>query len=82
MMKATYQRTADRLVDACLFDVYPHSPACVIDFDLTEENFAAYQKAVREGKVTADQLHKAVGNGPELSKLIGVKIVTMFDLLG
>lgn len=41
----------------------------------------AYRKAVVEYGVTADDLHKIVGNGAALSELIGVTIVTNWDFI-
>ena len=75
-----YHRTADRLVEACILDLYPDAGPVWMDFGIDERTFPAYQKAVKNGKVTADQLHKAVCDGPKLSALIGVKVTTMFDM--
>jgi hypothetical protein len=77
-------------VEACFLDTFPRSAACA-DFgldrvapEITKDNciqrFAAYKQAVRSG-ITADQLHQAVGDGPALTKLIGFKIWTVWDVL-
>ena len=46
-----------------------------------EKRWIAYQKVINEGTVTKAQLSKAVGNGPELSKLIGETVWTVYDIL-
>jgi hypothetical protein len=46
-----------------------------------EKRWVAYQKAIKEGTVTKAQLFHALGNGPELSKLIGETVWTVYDIL-
>jgi hypothetical protein len=76
----SYHRTADRLFDACLLDIYPEGSAVYVDFSLDERTYPHYQRAIKTGKVTADQLHKAAGDGKKLTALIGCQVKTMFDM--
>lgn len=73
-------RTADSLVDALLLDIWPHAGA-ITDYGLNQQNYKAYQQAVRHGKINANQLHAIVGDGPRLSKVIGVPITTLWDAI-
>ena len=78
-------RTADSLFDALILDIFPTSGACV-DFGLDSGNvdakYAALQRVVRSGQVTADQLHEAAGDGKAITKLVdqGVKYDTAYDM--
>ena len=76
-----FHRTADRLVEALLLDIWPEGGAVYMDFGLNEENYAAYQKAVkaRRNEVTADKLHAACGSSSKLSALIGHPVHLMLD---
>ena len=74
-----YTRTADRLVDALLLDIWPNTAGVQVDFGLNEDNYAAYQRAVKRNGVTADQLHAACGSGKKLSALIGQPVQLMID---
>lgn len=57
------------------------TPAVMVDFGINaKSDFDAYRKAVANG-VTLEQLNEALGNGPALTKLIGVPIVTAWDFL-
>lgn len=60
-------RTADRLVEALMLDVYPESRAALLDYGLAgheaPRRYAALQYAVRRNGVTADQLHTALRQG-------------------
>lgn len=78
-------RTADRLYDAVMNDNYEElSLAAIVDFgiDRNRDLFYAYQKAVRENGVTADQLFDAMrspNSGKALTELIGVPVSTGWD---
>jgi len=74
-----YTRTADRLVDALVLDLWPEGPAVYVDYGLSEANYSAYQKAVKLNGVTANQLHAACGSGKKLSALIGQPIKLAID---
>lgn len=57
-------RTADTLFSALMFDIWPNSPAVLIDFGLNGKNaserYSALQYAVKYNNISADDLHKAV----------------------
>ena len=74
-----YHRTADRLVDALVLDMWPEGAAVYVDYGIDESNYAAYQRAVKVGGVTANQLHAACGSGKKLSALIGHPVKLMVD---
>ena len=75
-------RTADGLFDAVMLDM-PLSAGQCDDFGVKDTaTYAAYQRAVRGGEVTADQLHEAATSGTpgkDLSALIGVEITTIWE---
>ena len=78
--------TADRLFEALILDIWP-SAGAIVDFGLDNRHtqqslYEAYQRKVRSGEITREQLRKAVGDGPALSRLIGLKVVTAYDALG
>lgn len=57
------------------------TPAVMVDFGINaESDLQAYRKAVANG-VTLEQLDAALGDGPALTKLIGVPITTVWDFL-
>lgn len=70
-------RTADSLFHCLMMDTWPSTAACV-DFGLDDcpepeliRRYTALQAAVREGGVTADQLHNALRqSGPGITELI------------
>jgi len=76
---STY-RTADILFEALMFDTQP-SPGAIADFgiDKNPDLYAVYQKLARSGKLTVEQLHTAVADGPKLTRLIGVPVSTVWD---
>lgn len=76
-----FTRTADRLVEALVLDMWPQGPAVYVDYGLDEGNYRAFQIAVKLKGVTADQLHAACGSSKKLSALIGhpVKLSIDFD---
>jgi hypothetical protein len=89
MEDAMIKQTAQILYEACALDVMPNSSAALVDFGLDgwggtnpDKIYAAYNKAVRSGGVTLEQLNEALGDGPKLSKLIGVTVKTVWDELG
>ncbi len=58
------------------------SPAVMVDFGINaESDLDAYRNAILKGGVTLEQLDAALGNGPALTKLIGVPIATAWDFL-
>jgi len=74
--------TAETLCKACLFDNQTLlSIGAKVDYGLdTNPNlFGVYQEKIRTGKVSLKELIKHAGNGPELSKLLGQKVVTVWD---
>jgi len=76
-------RTADSLFEALMMDT-PVSLGAGADFgiDRNPKLYAVYQRLVREGKVTADQLDEAARSdkpGPVLTKLIGTLVMTTWD---
>jgi len=81
-------RTADSLCKAVTMDM-PVTPGARVDFGINNEAiYAAYQRAIRTGKVTADQLHNAILSeipGQELTHLLreageSMEISTPYDL--
>lgn len=74
-----YHRTADRLVDALVLDMWPEGAAVYVDYGLNEENYAAFQRAVKHNGVTANMLHAACGSGKKLSALIGQPVKLSID---
>jgi len=67
-------RTADTLVNALMFDMFPSPGACVdygLDNGDVDRRFRALRSAIMNG-VTADMLHAASvnGGGPALTTLI------------
>jgi len=89
--------TAQGLVEACFATLHTSNPevslGIAVDFGLdpgapkskdgVDARFLAYCEAILTGKLDAQQLHNAVGNGPELSKLLDnkVEIWTVWDCL-
>lgn len=61
----------ERVFKAMMMDVWPDSPAALVDFGLdTDAHYAALSRRVRSGAITAEQLDAACGNGPALTKLV------------
>lgn len=51
--------------------VWPEGPAAVTDFGIdSQEHFEALCIPVRKGEISADDLDRALGNGPLLTKLV------------
>lgn len=70
------------LINAIVLDLWP-SNATIVDFGIaSQEIYEAYHKKIRSGEVTAEQLDAALGNGPELTKLMGIHITTPWDDMG
>ncbi len=58
------------LINAACLDLWP-SPATCIDFGLdTSSHFGALQYEIKRERVTSAELDAALGNGPELTKLV------------
>jgi hypothetical protein len=76
-----FTRTADRLVEGLILDMWPQGPAVYVDYGLNEENYRAFQIAVKLEGVTANQLHAACGSSAKLSALIKhpIKLLIDFD---
>ena len=74
-------RTADSLVFAAMTDTWP-SMAAVVDFGVTQTTYPAYQKAIRRGLVSNDQLHQHAGDDAWLSQTIGVEVKTLWSQIG
>ena len=74
--------TAETLYKACMLDS-KLSMGAIVDFglDINPGLFGVYQEKIREG-LSLEELIRASGDGPELSKLIGQKVVTTWDSLG
>lgn len=66
--------TADRLIEACMLDVFPQSMATIVDYGLDGDNaqelYVCYKHAIRNGHVTAWQLHQNCNHGSALTKLL------------
>lgn len=82
------KQTAQILFEACALDVMPGGSAVLVDFGLDgwggtnpHKIYEAYNKAIRSGSITIEQLNTALGDGPKLSKLIGVTVKTVWDEL-
>ena len=67
------------LVNSIVLDLWP-STATIVDFGITSQAiYEAYHTKIRNGSVTPEQLDAALGNGPELTKLMGISITTPWD---
>jgi hypothetical protein len=63
-------RTADSLVEAVMLDMFPSHPA-ITDFGIkSQEHYEALYQPIREGVITADQLHSLAGAGEEITNLV------------
>lgn len=88
-------RTADALVEAIMLDVFP-GPGATVDFGLdsgdVQQRYESYYYPVREGEITANQLHEAATQqnraGAALTELVRsapsnphkqVTITTVYD---
>jgi hypothetical protein len=84
---------AKRLIDAVMFDLYPSMSVCC-DYGIeTNAIYTSFQRAVRSGQVVEEDLLKALGNGPALTKLLNacecnqgvdrqVTVTTPYDEMG
>lgn len=76
-------QNTNTLVTAICLDVWPNSTATIVDFGITSQAiYEAYHKKIRSGEVTPEQLDAALGNGPELTKLMEIHITTLWDDTG
>lgn len=75
-------RVADGFVTALLYDDTP-TMAASVDFGLDKNPrlYKVYQRKVRSGDISADDLHRAVGNGKKLTDLLGVEVITFWDVV-
>jgi hypothetical protein len=68
--RAEVREMTTNLVLALEVDIWPSLATCV-DFGIkSEDHLGALQYAVREDGVSAEQLDAALGNGPEIQKLL------------
>ncbi len=59
-----------QLFDSLLLDVWPEGPAAVTDFGIeSKAHYQALYYAVRQGEISLEDLDKALGNGPLLTRL-------------
>lgn len=76
-------RTADRLVECAMMDIMPEVPTRS-DFGIKDAQvFDAYQREIRAGRITADQLFQALFDecpGETLSAMIGMPVTSVYDL--
>lgn len=79
------QTTAHDLYNSINNDTWPRA-AAKADYGLDgcngtnpQQIYTAYQKAIRTGKATLEQLQAALGDGPALTQLIGTTIHTVWD---
>ena len=67
------------LIECVLLDVWPNI-AAIVDFGIiNQEIYNAYHHKIRHEEVTAEQLDEALGSGPKLTELMGIKIETAYD---
>ena len=75
-------QNTNTLIQAIAMDLWPGT-ATEVDFGIDNQTiYEAYHTKIRNGSVTPEQLDAALGNGPELTKLMGIKIVTVYDDMG
>jgi len=59
------------LHDALVADVWPDSPAVIVDFGLeSQEHYEALYYPVRAGEISLEALDQALGSGPKLTALV------------
>ncbi len=78
-----------RVFDSLMLDVWPDSPAAIVDFGIaSESHLGALQHAVRTGAVTVERLDALLGDGPGLTEAVnaaagnphlGIVFVTPYD---
>ena len=76
-----------QLWDCAMLDIWP-GIGCCVDFgiDNSSEKLGAYQRAIKHGFVTIEELDAALGDGPALTKILqraGYKgeITTPYDFM-
>jgi hypothetical protein len=70
-------RTSDSLFDDLMLDLSP-TAAAMCDFGIDSQDILeAYQRKIRSGEVTREQLQDAVCDGKKLTALIGIQITTL-----
>jgi hypothetical protein len=58
------------LFEALSKNVWPEGPAALTDFGIdTREHFEALSGPVQNGEITLEELDRALGNGPLITKL-------------
>ena len=73
-------RSADSMISSLMIDRWPSNVA-VADFGVSEQNIGAYQRAIRNGSLTADALHGHVYDSKWLTEAIGAPVNTKLDFL-
>ncbi|MCO5246835.1 MAG: hypothetical protein M9927_23945 [Anaerolineae bacterium] len=73
-------RSADSMISSLMIDRWPSNVA-VADFGVSEQNIGAYQRAIRNGSLTADALHEHVYDSKWLTEAIGAPVNTGLDFL-
>lgn len=91
--------TADCFIQNLKMDQYPTISSVLLDFGLNNPSnfdeyetnqfifYRVYQHGLKSGVITEDEIRKAVGNGPELTKLVqridpSIVIKTDYDEFG
>ena len=76
VMPMTFEsNVAEGFYNNLMLDLWPSTPAQMVDFgfnhaDDQQRLYVAFQHGVRSGKVSAEELDKAVGKGKELTALV------------
>lgn len=61
----------ESVFSALMLDLMPEGPAAITDFGIeTPDHFSALSLAVRQGEISLEDLDRALGNGPLLTKLV------------
>lgn len=73
-------KVTEDFYNSIMFDKWPRM-AAIVDFGLTKQNYAAYQRGIRSGEITMDKLGAAIGDGKKLTALIRAAVVTPYDMM-
>jgi len=81
--------TSTQLFNAAMLDIFP-STATMVDFglDLNKSLYRVYQKGIKSGAITEQDLQDSVGDGYKLTALfkdkmdLNIHVVTMWDDMG
>jgi hypothetical protein len=70
-VKRAIRSVTKTLVEAFALDVWPDSPAVIVDFGIdSQSHYEALHGPVRAGEISADELDAALGNGVKLTALV------------